>query len=252
MIDTHSTVLITGATDGIGTALAQQYQARGARLILVGRRPRDTLDPALFTGETYCQVDLSRFDCAAVVHRFLHHHGIERLDLLIHNAGIGHYGPVEQQSPASIRELVSVNLRAPVALTHVLLPRLLHAHGTLVFISSVVAALPGPKYPVYAATKAALDGFARSLRIELRGQVAVQVIHPGATRTGMHAKSGAPLNHRRQRYPTAEATAARIVRAIEQGRRSTRIGLGNRVLWFAGRQLEAVVDWLAAHMARRG
>lgn len=247
---TQSTVLITGATDGIGKALAQQYQQRGARLILVGRRPLAALDPSFFTPETYCQADFTQPGCADVIHGFLHQHAIERLDLLIHNAGVGHYGQVEQQPATSIHELVNVNVRAPIALTHTLLPRLLAAHGKVVCISSVVVALPGPKYPVYAATKATLDGFARSLRVELRGLVGVQVIHPGATRTGMHAKSGAPASHRAQRYPPAEAVAAQIVRAIERGNPSVRIGIGNQVMWFAGRRLGGVVDWLVARLVR--
>jgi len=70
---------------------------------------------------------------------------------------------------------------------------------------------------VYGATKAALEGFARSLREELRGRVGVQIVHPGATRTGMHAKSGMPPDRvNERRFPSPMWTAERIVRAIER------------------------------------
>ncbi len=117
---------------------------------------------------------------------------IDRLDLVIHNAGTGYYGPVADQSPADLQALIALNLRAPIALTHALLPRLDAAQGKLVFVSSVASALATPDYATYTATKAALDGFARSLRIEQAGRVRVQVLHPGAVNTGLHAKIGIP------------------------------------------------------------
>lgn len=240
------TILITGATDGIGLALASAYDASGARLILVGRRPLDRLEAPLFTANSYCQADLSQADCAEKIVLFLNEQGIERLDLLIHNAGLGYYGLPEEQSADSIKELTAVNLLAPIAITHNLMPRL--TGGKIVFISSVSSALPTPKYAVYSATKAALDGLARNLRVELQGSVAVQVIHPGATRTAMHAKSGISRDVMDwEGFPSAEDVAHKIIKAIEtieSGKPSVTIGLGNRFLRFAGLYLGGVVDWL--------
>ncbi len=238
-----STILITGATDGIGLALARIYQTRGARVILVGRRSLDQLDSTLFTTTTYCQADLSHADCAESITHFLHTQGIQQLDLLIHNAGIGSYGPTEKQAPEKIRELVTVNLLAPIALTHAQLPLLRQPSGKIVFISSVASALATPQYAVYSATKAALDGLARNLRIELRDRVAVQLIHPGATRTGMHAKSGISkdvLNW--ERFPAADRVASQITQAIDGQQASVTIGLGNRLLRFAGQHLAWPID----------
>jgi short-subunit dehydrogenase len=244
-----NTILITGATDGIGLALARAYHARGERLVLTGRRHPSSLDPAIFTSASYCRVDLAQPYCAQIVQQFLQSRQIDQLDLLIHNAALGAYGPVAQQTPQNIRALVAVNLRAPVALTHALLP-MLRPRGKLVFISSVVSALPGPQYAVYGATKAALDGFARSLRTEMRGSVDVQLIYPGATRTGMHRKSGVPASMRWERFPPAEHVAAQIVRAIDSPREAVTIGAGNRLLQLAGRHAADVVDWLAQRRER--
>jgi short-subunit dehydrogenase len=235
------TILITGASDGIGLALARRYQAGGARVIALGRRAAGAIEPALRAD--YGRIDLAQPFAAALVAELLRRRGVARLDLLIHCAGVGSYGPAEAQAPGAIDALIDTNLRAPLALTYALLPQLTAAGGRLVFIGSVAAALPAPDYAVYGATKAALEGFARSLRVELRGQVGVQMIHPGATRTAMHAKIGAPLERMGwQRFPPPERVAHKIARAIERGKPVATIGAGNRLLRLAGRHMGGLVD----------
>lgn len=239
------TVLITGATDGIGRELAQIYRRRGARLILVGRRANPALGPG--SAVRYCRADLAQPYAAAIVAAFLRRQGIARLDLLIHCAGVGSYGPPAGQAPGQIDELLAVNLAAPLALTHALLPLLESAGGAVTFIGSVAAALPAPDYAVYAASKAGLEGLARSLRSELAGRVTVQLIHPGATRTAMHARVGAPLERIGwRRFPPPALVAARIAAAIDARKPRATIGAGNRLLRFAGRQLGGLADRLAA------
>ncbi len=242
-IPSGRTALITGATDGIGLALARIYRARGARLALVGRRFIGDLDRGLFMPETYCRADLSRPDCAAEVERFLQMRGIERIDLLIQNAGTGYYGPVEDQTPAGIRNLLAVNLMTPIRLLHRLYPYLERSGGKVVLIGSVVSAIACPDYAVYAATKAAIEAFGLSLRAELKGRVSVQVIHPGATRTGLHAKIGLSRDEVDwERFPSAERVAAKIARAIEGRRPVVTIGVGNRLVRWAGRFLGSALD----------
>ncbi len=247
------TILITGATDGIGLELLRLYQTDGARVIAVGRRPLDQLDSALFGAETYCQSDLSEVDCARPIVRFLEAQGIQKIDLLIHNAGIGEYSTTDAQTATHIQKLVAVNLLAPITLTHALLPHVQQASGKIVFISSVVSVLASPQYAVYSASKAALDGLARSLRVELQSTpVSVQVIHPGATNTGMHRKSGISkdtLNW--EGFSSAENVALQISKVIAGKRKAVTIGLGNRVLWKAGKELAWVVDGAMRINSRR-
>ena len=241
------TVLITGATDGIGRALADIYRARGDRLVLVGRRALDSLKGGLFSEETYCEADLSEPDCADRVSLFLSEREIDSLDLAIQNAATGYYGSVADQSGASIREIVAVNLLAPLRLTQALVPRVRNANGKHVLIGSIAHAFPCPDFAVYAATKEALDVLGRNLRAER--DVNVQVIHPGATQTGIHRKSGW-RNERSRAFPPADRIAGQIARAIDGRRSVTTIGLRNKSLRFLGRYCNGAIESLMRRRLR--
>lgn len=246
MTGDRKTVLITGATDGIGRALAEIYHARDERLVLVGRRPLDSLGGGLYNDETYCEADLSKQDCADKVCSFLRSRKIDALDLAIQNAAAGYYGSLADQPVASIREIVAVNLLAPLRLTHALVPHVKNTGGKHVLIGSIAHAFPCPEFAVYAAAKEALDVFGRNLRVE--GDVNVQVIHPGATRTGIHRKSGWQEENTRA-FPPAERVARRIARAIDGHGSVVTIGMRNRWLRLCGRYcdgaIEALMRWRA-------
>ncbi len=242
----NRTILITGATDGIGLALARRYAQMGARLVLVGRRPLADLDAGFFDETNYCRANLAYDNCVDVIEQWLEEQQIDQLDLLVHNAGMGYVGAIGDQPAENIDDLIAVNLKAPIALTHGLLARVESAGGKLVYISSVASVLPGPDYAVYAATKAALDGFVRNLQIELAADdspASAHLIHPGATRTSMHAKSGMTLSaEEAARFPAPEAVAAEIERVIERGPRRQAIGTTNRLGLAAGNLMPDTVE----------
>jgi short-subunit dehydrogenase len=236
-------VLITGATSGLGLELAKGFQAQGANLFLVGRRPLAELPPKLFDEHTYCQVDLAEAEAMNKVMAFLEARGVTTLDVVIHSAGLGYYGDLKQQSAASIKELLSVNLHAPLALSQALLGHLKASHGRLVFISSIAANLPTPDYAVYSASKAALDGLARNIASECHDCIRVQVIHPGATRTDMHRKSGVPEGHFNMgRFAPPAEVAGEIIQAISEDRFDVTIGRTNRIIRFFGRYFGNVIE----------
>ena len=242
------TILLTGATDGLGLALARIWDARGERLVLTGRRPRASLEDPLFGRHLYVAADLAHPARAArTLEAALTSAGVERIDVLVHDAAVGSFGPVEREPAASVENVLAVDLEAPIALTHALLPRVLAARGRVVFVSSVAADAPCPDFAVYAAAKAGLDGFARSLRTELSGRASVLVLHPGATRTRIHVKSGAPAEEVERisgRWPSAERVAAAMARAVDGRGRERTIGAGNRVARFVCRHLPSLVDRL--------
>ena len=244
------TVLLTGATSGLGLALARLYASKGTPLVLVGRQPLANLEASLFTPQNYCQADLSQPGSVQVILEFLQNAQIDTLALLIHNAGLGLYGEPAAPSEEEVRKLLEVNLFTPIALTHALMSRT----RKLVFISSVLADVPAPDYAAYSSSKAALDAFARNLRLEARGSPSVQTIHPGAIRTPMHAKSGVPEGtFDTKRFPSAERVAEAVFREVSGHRPDSTIGPSNTLLRFAGRFFAAPLDaFMRAQRRGRG
>ncbi len=240
------TALITGATSGIGLALAQQLDATH-RLVLVGRRPLSELTDPVFSVDSYCRCDLANPDASVVVDEWCLTHGIDMIDVLVNNAGVGWTGNVWEQPSESIRELVAVNLSAPVSLTQRLLPRVQACAGRVVFVSSVISTVGHPDLSVYAATKKALDGFVRSVRAERStGDVSFEVIHPGATRTEMPAKVGVPEATYRK-WPSAESVASSIVDGLDNKPAKNRaIGLPNVAIRAVSRRAPGAVAAIAS------
>ncbi|MFM9888910.1 MAG: SDR family NAD(P)-dependent oxidoreductase [Burkholderiales bacterium] len=210
------TALITGGTDGLGRALACAYLRAGWRVVVLGRTDRrSTADAAAI----FLQVDLLSRNGLEMVEPALADAGVDAIQCLIHNAATGWVGDTAAQTPESIDTIVALNVWAPIALTRLLLPLVERANGRIVFIGSIAAFAPAPSYAVYAATKTAVDGFARSFAQEMIGRVAVQVIHPGPIRTALHARAGvAGIDTRR--FPTPERVAVRVLKAT--GRRAWR------------------------------
>ncbi len=224
-----ATYVITGATSGIGLAMAEQLHD-AHRLVLIGRKPLDEIEHSLFHGGNYCRADLACADAASTIDAWCDHQGVDQIDVLINNAGVGFAGALWEQSAASIRELVAVNLTAPIAITQRLLPRVRAASGTVLFVSSVVSTVAGADMAVYAATKKALDGFVRSLRAERSiGDVSLRVVHPGATRTAMPDKVGIPSSTS-SRWRSAESVAEEILGGIDSRSVNRAIGLPNKAV----------------------
>jgi short-subunit dehydrogenase len=215
--------------------------------VLVGRRGIGALDSEVFKIDTYCQADLSQAECAERVCEFLRVQKIEAVDLAIQNTGVGYYGQVADQAVESIWEVMAVNLLAPIRLVHALASQMKKVNGKHLLIGSMAHAFPCPEYAVYAASKEALNALGRNLRIE--GNLNVQVIHPGATRTGMHQKIGlAP--EKVEGFPPADRVANQIARAIDGRRSVVTVGLANAWGRFVGRFFDGLVDVLMRRGAR--
>lgn len=235
--------------------LLANHDKHPIQLALIGRQPLSSLDPLLYTSDTYCQADLAQPEAIQRISEWLDEQKIERLDYLIHNAAQGYVGSLLDQSNGSINSLLQVNLQSPLALTQRLMPKL--NVGKVVFISSVVTAIPSPDYAVYAATKAALDGFTRNLRTELnapgaRYETKVQLIRPGAIRTDMHEKSGADLEALKwEKFPSVESVATQVLQTIESERPTSVIGSVNKMVDRTGRYLGGPLDWAIRGMRSR-
>jgi len=186
-----SQALVTGASGGLGRAIARALHGRGARLVLTGRR-RDALEAlAAELGGRVVVADLQRRDD---VRRLAAEAG--EVDVLVANAGLPGYGRLENGSETEVDRMLDVNLRAPLVLTDALLPGMIaRGRGHLVYISSLLGRTATPGAPLYIATKFALRGLALGLRADLHGSgVGASAVSPGFIRdAGIFADSGARL-----------------------------------------------------------
>ena len=208
-------VLLTGATGGLGQAIARGLAERGATLTLSGRRA-DVLAPlAVEVGGRVIVSDLSEADAPA---RLLAETG--EVDVLVANAGLPGSGGLNSFTPEEIDRALDVNLRAPMLLAHGLTESMVaRGSGHLLFMSSLSGRAASPGTSVYAATKFGLRGFALALREDLAPKgVGVSVILPGfISDAGMFAESGAKLPpYVGTKRP--EDVARAVVKAIESNR----------------------------------
>jgi short-subunit dehydrogenase len=208
-------VLITGATGGIGHAIARAFGKRGAELILTGRRA-DVLDGlAAEVGGRAVACDLAlREDVDRLARE------ASEVDVLVANAGVPASGVLTALTQERLDRILEVNLRAPIALAHALAPAMIErGRGHMVFMSSLSGRAAGPASSLYAATKFGLRGFALSIREDLRRHgVGVSVVLPGFIRdAGMFADARVKLPPGvGTRSP--EEVAAAVISAIERNR----------------------------------
>ena len=200
-------VLLSGATDanGMGLRMAAAFERAGASVVLVGRRTHEeavacSRESAAATGvlarSVYIQADLVEESCGADVAAGLRKRGIIRLDIVIHLAAAARVGaPGTDPEPITLAT-VGVTLRAPIMLTRALHPFFTHGEARVVFVSSVASTTATPNFALYTACKAGVDAYAlclsRSSIFSTNHGVVVQLMHPGATRTGLFAKCGVP------------------------------------------------------------
>jgi short-subunit dehydrogenase len=212
---TGAQVLVTGATGGLGQAIARALAERGASLALSGRR-MDVLEPlAAEIGARAFASDLAEPDAPA---RLLEQVG--EIDVLVANAGLPGSGRLGSFSDEELDRALAVNLRAPMLLAKLLADDMVaRRSGHLLFMSSLAGKAGAPGNSVYAATKFGLRGFALALREDLTPKgVGVSVILPGfISDAGMFADSGAKLPaYVGTKRPQDVARA--VVKAIEGNR----------------------------------
>lgn len=208
-------VLLTGATGGIGHAIARRLHGAGARLTLTGRRS-DVLEP--LAAETSARAVAADLTLDADVDRLAAE--CADVDVLVANAGLPASGSLTSFSVEEIDRALAVNLRAPIVLARQLGERMAaRGSGHLVFVSSLSGKVATPGSSIYSATKFGLRGFAQGARADLRDAgVGVSVVFPGfISDAGMFVDSGAKLPG----YvgtSTPEQVADAVVRAIERNR----------------------------------
>ncbi len=197
---TLNSVLITGASTGIGATYAERFARRGHDLILVARDQARLDALASRLQQQYgikvdvLQADLTKIGDLAIVEARLRDD--ERIGTLINNAGIAQSGSFIEQTPAAIEQLIALNVTALTRLSNAIAPRLVQAgKGSIVNISSVVGLAPEFQMSVYGATKAFVLFLSQGLQMELLAKgVYVQAVLPAGTYTEIWDRAGIDIS----------------------------------------------------------
>jgi uncharacterized protein len=241
--------LVTGASRGIGEAIARALAARGHDLVLVARDTaaldalaREVAD-AHGVGVEVCTADLARADDVSLVGERLAD-GERPVDLLVNNAGFGSFGDFVALDRDTELAMVDVNVRAVVALSHAAGTAMAaRGRGAIVNVASVLGFQPGPNVATYAAGKAFVRSFSEALHEELRpAGVLVSVLCPGLTRTAIFDATDADVSGiPGWLWSTPEDVARTCLEDLDRGRATSVPGLPNRLLTTASPRLPGPV-----------
>jgi uncharacterized protein len=249
------TVLVTGASSGIGAAFAQRFAQQGANLVLVARSVERlealaaTLRSAHGVEVTVLPADLGAAGAAHQIYNTVTARGLA-IDVLVNNAGFGSHGRFEDLDAEREHQQILVNVAALVDLTHAFVPAMLQrGAGTVINIASTVAFQPVPFMAVYGATKAFVTSFSAALAEEYRGRgLRVLAVCPGATDTNFFAGVGndaVAMGEKR----TPDQVVTTTLRALARGQSVVIDGAANRWLSVVAKRLSfAFAAMLAARV----
>ena len=241
----NKNIILTGASGGIGQALASRLAASGASLWLVGRNlaELEALRLRIQHPErhTVCAVaDYSDDEILSLSGCF---HAGKRLDVLINNAGTSRFALLEQHSFADIRDQLRANVEIPLLLTRALIHQF-SAGGTILNVGSILGELGHPGYSVYCASKAALHRFSEALGRELSA-TGIQVLYvaPRSTQTALNSPAVNAMNRSLGNKSDAPETVAEfIIETLLRGRRRARIGAMERFFVRINAMFPGLVD----------
>jgi short-subunit dehydrogenase len=231
-------IVVTGASSGIGAALARRAAAAGWGVLAVARRPDRLEALARETGAQTLVADvLAAQTPQAIVERALR--DFERIDVVVNNAGVAHAATLLDESDAQMERQWQLHVAAPLRIARAAQPYVERVHGGLVFFGSGLARVPSPGYGAYAPAKAAVRAAAIQLRRELHTRgVFVTYVDPGVVDTEFSRASG--MEERTAWWHAKpDAVAAAILHGIEH--RAPRV---NAVPWQTA--ITVLAEWLPA------
>ncbi|WP_095128452.1 SDR family oxidoreductase [Pseudomonas sp. Irchel s3h14] len=238
-------VVLTGASGGIGLAIATALCASGAHVLAVARH-REPLEPLLKRyPKNVCWVGADLTVLAERREVLAEAESMGRINLLINAAGVNHFAMLEQLDDNEINAMLAVNISAPICLTKILLPLLKQADSAMVVnVGSTYGSIGYAGYASYCATKFALRGFSEALRRELADtRVSVLYVAPRATHTSMNSPAAQALNDAlKANVDDPQTVATAVIHAIAGGRRDLYLGWPERFFVRLNSLLPHLVD----------
>lgn len=217
-------VAITGASRGIGAAVAEAVAARGAHVGLVARTAGDLDDVLRGAGGRGVAVTADVADRTATIDALASiEASLGPVDVLVANAGIGAYGPLVDMSYEELERVVQVNVLGTMYPIRAVLPGMVdRGRGHVVTIGSIAGRIGSPFEAVYSATKFAGVGLTEALAVEVAPYgVAVSLVNPGVVATEFGNARGHPYDRSRPKPISAQSVANAVVAAIERGESET-------------------------------
>ncbi len=246
---------ITGASSGIGEALAKALSRAGANLILSARREAELerVRNACANPDQHLILpfDLRSFDATALTQRAMAEVGT--IDLLLHCGGVSQRGTAAETAITIDRQIMEINYFSAVALTKAVLPTMIaQKRGHIVVISSLSGKLSTPRRSAYAASKHALHGFFNAVRTEVQEEhIQVTLVCPGYVRTNLsqHALTGDGSAHGQLDSTQAKGLdpallADRVLQAIERGEDEILVGGKEVIGVYLNRFVPALYKWI--------
>jgi len=238
-------VVLTGASGGIGIAIAEALCSHGAEVLAVSRHQEPLLPlqmqyPHLLH---WVKADLTTHEGRQ--HVLMTAQAMEGINLLINAAGVNHFAMLEQLPGREIDAMLNINLHAPILLTGLMLPMLRNAQRAMVVnVGSTFGSIGYAGYATYCASKFALRGFSEALRRELADtRVGVLYVAPRATRTTMNSPAARALNTAlKSNEDDPQTVAAAVVSAIVGNQRELYLGWPERFFVRLNGLLPTVVD----------
>lgn len=245
------TVLVTGASQGIGEAFVRELAQLGATVILVARNEvkLKAIADSLPGGKAHViAADLQQRGSGSKLFEAVKAKGLS-VDVLINNAGYGLYGPFEALELQNQLGSIELNVMTLVELTHLFMPGILERKGGVIQVASAAAFQPTPFTSVYGATKAFVLSFGEALWAEYRDRgVRVLTLNPGQTETGFFDRAG---DLPKQKMATPQDVVRVGLKSFHAGHASVVEGFMNKVLTFSNRLMpRAFVAKTVANMIR--
>lgn len=242
-------ILVTGASGGLGAAIAHGLAARGARPILSGRNESRLQVLAEAIGENHPRPEILIADWRSSAGRQALVARVTQPDnpvsAVILNAGVNRFGAYEEQTSAQVAEIIQTDLLAPALLAHGMLPSLKQRKAScLLFVGSSFGRLGHPGFAAYGAAKHGLHGLAKALRRECAGTgLTVAEVHPRAMQTEMTTADMVAVNRLQSVTVDQPAViAAQVIKSLSLGRRHWQAGWPERLFILIDQRMPWLLD----------